>query len=54
MAEGFVKTLKRGYAQLANRPDPKKVMAQLQSWFDDFNSYHPQSALWFLPPAVFR
>jgi hypothetical protein len=31
MAESFVKTLKRDYANLANRPDSKTVMAQLQS-----------------------
>ena len=30
MAESFVKTLKRDYAKLVNRPDSKTVMAQLQ------------------------
>ena len=45
MAESFVKTLNRDYAKLANRPDSKTVMAQLQGWFDDYNSYHPHSAL---------
>jgi putative transposase len=35
MAESFVKTLKRGYAKLANRPDSKNVMAQLKDWFND-------------------
>ena len=45
MAESFVKTLKRDYAKLANRPDSKTVMAQLKDWFDDYNSYHPHSAL---------
>jgi putative transposase len=54
MAESFVKTLKRDYAKLANRPDSKTVMAQLQGWFDDYNSYHPHSALGYLPPTVFR
>ena len=54
MAESFVKTLKRDYAKLANRPDSKTVMAQLQSWFDDYNSYHPHSALGYLPPTLFR
>ncbi len=37
MAESFVNTLKREYAKLANRPDPKPVMAQLQGWCDDYN-----------------
>jgi hypothetical protein len=30
MAESFVKTLKRDYAKLANRPDSKTVMAELK------------------------
>ncbi len=54
MAESFVKTLKRDYAKLAHRPDSKAVMSQLQGWFDDYNSYHPHSALGYLPPTVFR
>jgi len=39
MAESFVKTLKWDYAKLANRPDSKIVMAQLQlkNWLDDYN-----------------
>jgi putative transposase len=49
-----VKTLKRDYAKLANRPDSKTVMAQLQAWFDDYNSYHPHSALGYMPPTLFR
>ena len=54
MAESFVKTLKRDYSKLANRPDSKIVMAQLKDWFDDYNSYHPHSALGYLPPTLFR
>lgn len=54
MAESFVKTLKRDYAKLADRPDSQTVMAQLQEWFDDYNSYHPHSALGYLPPKLFR
>jgi putative transposase len=38
MAESFVKTFKRDYAKLANRPDSKTVMAQLQGWFDVYYS----------------
>ncbi len=53
IAESFVKTLKRDYAKLANRPDSKTVMAQLKDWFDDYNSYHPHSALGYLPPTLF-
>ena len=54
MAESFVKTLKRDYAKLGNRPVSKTVMAQLKDWFDDYNSYHPLSALGYLPPPLFR
>jgi putative transposase len=54
MDESFVKTLKRDYAKLATRSDSKTVMAQLQGWFDDYNSHHPHSALGYLPPTLFR
>ena len=52
--ESFVKTLKRDYAKLVNRPDSKTLMSQLKDWFDNYNSYHPHSALGYLPPALFR
>ena len=54
MAESFVKTLKRDYAKLAHRPDSQTVMGQLKAWFDDYNSFHPHSALGCLPPRLFR
>ena len=54
MAESFVKTLKRDYAKMADRPDSQTVMAQLAKWFDDYNSYHPHSALGYLPAKLFR
>ena len=54
MVESFEKTLNQDYAKLANRPDSKTVMAQLKVWFDDYNLYHPQSALGYLPPTLFR
>ena len=38
MSKSFLKTLKRDYAKLANRPDSKTVMTQLQGWFDDCNN----------------
>ena len=40
-----MKTLKQDYAKLAYRPDSKTVMSHLEDWFDDYNSYHPHSAL---------
>ena len=54
MAESFVKTFKRDYANLADRPDSKTVMGQLADWFDDYNSNHTHSALGYLPPKLFR
>ena len=54
MAESFMKTLKRDFAKLANRPGSKTVMAQLKDWFDYYNYYHPHSALGYLPPTLFR
>ena len=54
IAESFVKTLKWDYAKLAERPDSKTVMAQLPKWFDDYNSYHPHSALGYVPAKRFR
>lgn len=54
MAESFVKTLKRDYAKLAERPDSQTVMAQLRKWFDDYNSYYPHSALGYVPAKQFR
>jgi putative transposase len=54
MAKSFVKTFKRGYTHLANKPDSQTVISQLKAWFDDYNSYHPHSALGYLPPLLFR
>ena len=38
MAESFVKTLKRDYANLANRPDSRTVMGYLEEWFNDYKT----------------
>ncbi len=48
MAESFVKTLKRDYAKLANRPDSKTVMAQLKDWFYDLQFLSPAQRTWLL------
>ena len=37
MAEAFVKTFKRDYAYINDRPDAKTVMGCLNDWFDDYN-----------------
>lgn len=54
MAESFVRTFKRDYADLAHRPDAQTVMRQLASWFEHYNTQHPHSALGYLPPRRFR
>lgn len=54
MAESFVKTMKRDYAELALRPDASAVMQQLGDWFEHYNTKHPHSALKYLPPRRFR
>jgi putative transposase len=54
MAESFVKTFKRDYAKLADRPNAKTVMRQLGDWFEHYNTKHPHSALKYLPPRAFR
>ena len=54
MAESFVKKLKRDYAQLSDRLDSQRVIAQVPKWFDDYNSYHPHSELGYVPPKLFR
>lgn len=54
MAESFVKTFKRDYARLANRPDSQTIMRKLKLWFEHYNEKHPHSALDYLPPRRFR
>jgi transposase InsO family protein len=39
MAEAFVKTFKRDYVYVHDRPDAKTVMSQLDQWFEDYNEY---------------
>ena len=47
----FVKTFKRDYAQLANKPDSESVMERLKVWFKQYNARHPHSALKYLVGA---
>lgn len=54
MAESFVKTFKRDYARLANRPDSQTIMRELNLWFKHNNEKYPHSALVYLPPRRFR
>jgi len=54
MAESFVKTFKRDYASLAEKPDSETVMKMLSVWFEHYNTKHPHSALKYLAPRAFR
>jgi putative transposase len=54
MAEAFVKTLKRDYVRINPTPDAASVLAQLHSWFADYNLVHPHSALQYRSPDEFR
>jgi len=54
MAEAFVKTFKRDYAQVRPRPDAATVMQQLDCWFEHYNAVHPHKALGYQSPREFR
>lgn len=45
MAEAFVKTFKRDYAYINDRPDARTVLTQLEKWFEDYNENHPHKGL---------
>jgi putative transposase len=45
MVESFVKTFKRDYVYLYDRPDGATVLTQLDRWFDDYNESHLHTGL---------
>lgn len=53
MAEAFVKTFKRDYVYVHDRPDARTVMAQLAAWFEDYNEEHPHKGLRMRSPREF-
>ena len=53
MAEAFVKTFKRDYVYVHDRPDSKTVLSQLSNWFEDYNEVHPHKALRLKSPREF-
>ena len=53
MAEAFIKTFKRDYVYINQRPDAQTVMTQLPHWFDDYNEVHPHKGLKMLSPREF-
>jgi putative transposase len=53
MAEAFVKTFKRDYTAISDRPDARTVLARLPTWFEDYNDNHPHKALGYRSPREF-
>lgn len=53
VAEAFVKTFKRDYVYIHDRPDAKTVMAMLPHWFEDYNEVHPHKGLKMKSPREF-
>jgi putative transposase len=53
MAEAFVKTFKRDYGYVHDRPDAQTVLSQLSAWFEDYNESHPHKALRMKSPREF-
>jgi transposase InsO family protein len=53
MAEAFVKTFKRDYVYVHDRPDAQTVLSQLPQWFEDYNEVHPHKALRLKSPREF-
>src|SRR5690242_21707291 len=51
--KAFVKTFKRDYVYVHDRPDAKTVMSQLRQWFEDYNEYHPHKGLKMKSPRQF-
>ena len=53
MAEAFVKTFKRDYVYVHDRPDAQTVLSQLSAWIEDYNESHPHKALQMKSPREF-
>ena len=53
MAEAFVKTFKRDYVRIHERPDAEAVLNQLHAWFEDYNERHPHKGLRMKSPREF-
>lgn len=53
MAESFVKTFKRDYVYVNDRPDAMTVLNRLNDWFEDYNENHPHKGLRLKSPREF-
>ena len=54
LAEGFVHTFKRDYVNVHELRDAESVLAQLETWIDDYNCQAPHSAPGMRSPADYR
>lgn len=48
MAESFVKTMKRDYISIMAKPDGLTAVKNLAEAFENYNEWHPHSALGYL------
>lgn len=53
MAEAFVKTFKRDYVYVSNVSSAACVLAQITSWFDDYNEHAPHKGLRMMSPRQY-
>jgi putative transposase len=53
MAEAFVRTCKRDYVSVSERPDAETVLRSLPVWFALYNEGHPHRALGYRSPRQF-
>jgi len=53
MAEAFVKTFKRDYVYVNDRPSALSVMSRLGDWFEDYNENHPHKGLRMMSPREY-
>lgn len=54
MAEAFVKTFKRDYAELSDRSSADAVIRKLGQWFEEYNCHAPHKALGMMSPRDYR
>lgn len=54
MAKAFVATFKRDYVYVSRLSSAALVIAQLPTWFVDYNESHPRKALGMRSPREYR
>ena len=54
MAEAFVKTFKRDYANVSNLSSAETVRRKLSGWFEEYNDIAPHKALGMMSPRMYK